>query len=103
MFFLIAGTQPKTKTIDSAPRRCPQCGLHQAVRQQVDYYISLFFIPLIRIKQGKPFLYCRHCRQPVGDLPQHPAIQPPSGKKCGACGADVNDHFLYCPHCGNRQ
>ncbi|MBR9981485.1 MAG: hypothetical protein KFF50_10710 [Desulfatitalea sp.] len=36
MSFVIAGVQPKTRTLDNAPRRCPRCGLHQAYTQRVD-------------------------------------------------------------------
>ena len=44
----IAGISPKTKILDQNPRRCPLCGLHQAYYKRMDYYLSLFFIPLFR-------------------------------------------------------
>jgi hypothetical protein len=40
MFFVIAGVQPKTRTLDNVPRRCPRCGLHQAHAHKVDHYFS---------------------------------------------------------------
>jgi hypothetical protein len=44
MCFFIAGVQPKTRILNNAPQRCPRCGLYQAYTQQVDHYISLFFL-----------------------------------------------------------
>ncbi len=63
--FLIAGVQPKTRRVDGNPQRCPACGLTQAFATRVDHYLSLFFIPLIRVKQGEPFLLCEACQRPV--------------------------------------
>jgi hypothetical protein len=52
VMFLIAGVQPKTRRVDDNPQRCPSCGLAQAYTTRVDHYLSLFFIPLIRVKKG---------------------------------------------------
>lgn len=61
MFFFIGGIQPRTVRVDNQPRSCPYCG-HVAVHlKRVDHYIAIFFIPLIRIKKGIPFLACDHC------------------------------------------
>jgi hypothetical protein len=45
MFFFIAGIQPKTVALDGLPKRCPSCGLDQALTKRVDHYLSLFFLP----------------------------------------------------------
>ena len=106
MCFFIAGVQPKTRILDSAPRRCPRCGLYQAYTQQVDHYISLFFIPLLRIKQGEPFLYCRRCGQPVAPGVQQADAAGSFGRsssKCRQCGRILEEQFTYCPYCGQRQ
>ena len=104
MCFVIAGIQPKTKTLDSAARRCPQCGLHQAEIRQVDHYISLFFLPLFRVKHGEPFLYCRRCERPVGGaLPLNggsPSGMPPL--MCDQCGRRLEKEFIFCPYCGKK-
>lgn len=103
--FLIAGLQPKTRRLDEKPRRCPACGLVQAYTTQVDHYLSLFFIPLIRVKQGEPFLLCEHCRRPVEDSGSPPAREVPlSGTLtvCVACKQTFDSAFKYCPHCGQR-
>jgi hypothetical protein len=63
--FLIAGVQPKTRRVDENPQRCPSCGRSQAYTTRVDHYLSLFFIPLIRVKQGEPFLLCEGCQRPA--------------------------------------
>lgn len=106
MCFVIAGVQPRTRTLNDAPQRCPRCGLHQAYTQRVDHYISLFFIPLLRIKQGDPFLYCRRCELPVGmgahQTPTEDSFSQPS-PKCRQCGNSLEAGFKYCPYCGQRQ
>lgn len=102
--FLIAGVQPKTRRIDDTPRRCPACGLAQAYTTRVDHYLSLFFLPVIRVKQGAPFLFCEHCRQPVDD--SSPTFQGAASASpatvCAACNKTFDASFKYCPHCGQR-
>lgn len=102
MCFLIAGVQPRTRTVDPSPRRCRQCGLYQAEIRQVDHYVSLFFIPLLRVKQGEPFLYCRRCERIMADnraaAPFAEAEAPP--RMCRQCGRQLDKGFNYCPHCG---
>ncbi len=106
MCFVIAGVQPKTRTLDEAPKRCPRCGLYQARTQQVDHYISLFFIPLIRVKKGEPFLYCQRCQQPVNSRhkePSAPSSAGPQKPMCRQCGRTLSSEYRYCPHCGQRR
>jgi hypothetical protein len=102
--FLIAGVQPKTRRMDEKPQRCPSCGLTQAFTTRLDHYLSLFFIPLIRVKKGEPFLFCEGCRQPVDG--SRPPVQevPLSGSSsvCAACKRVFDGSFKYCPHCGQR-
>jgi hypothetical protein len=62
MFFFIGGVQPKTVDLEKVPRVCPSCGLYQARLKRVDHYISVFFLPLFRIKKGPPLLICENCR-----------------------------------------
>lgn len=104
--FLIAGLQPKTRRLDENPRRCPACGRVQAYPTRVDQYLSLFFIPLVRVKRGQPFLVCEGCQQPVaaGQAPL-PETPPPSGSDtvCVSCKKRFDDSFTYCPHCGQRN
>ncbi|PIE66683.1 MAG: hypothetical protein CSA23_07875 [Deltaproteobacteria bacterium] len=102
--FLIAGVQPKTRRIDDQPQRCPACGLLQAYPARVDHYLSLFFIPLIPVKQGDPFLLCEHCQRPV-ETPPPSTPQPRAGinAPCVACGKKSDASFQYCPHCGQRR
>jgi hypothetical protein len=103
--FLIAGLQPKTRRLDEKARRCPACGLVQAYTTRVDHYLSLFFIPLIRVKRGEPFLLCEHCQRPVDDSGPPPAQEVPlSGTLtvCVACKRTFDGAFKYCPHCGQR-
>jgi rubrerythrin len=102
--FLIAGVQPKTKRLDENPKRCPSCGLAQAYPTRVDHYLSLFFIPLIRVKQGEPMWFCENCRGPVADDRRSAGTGPLSGSStvCVACKRSMDRSFRYCPHCGQR-
>ena len=47
MFFVIGGISPKIKVIDDKPMLCPVCGLAQAYFKRIDYYLNLFFIPIL--------------------------------------------------------
>jgi hypothetical protein len=102
-FFFIGGVQPKVKILDETPRRCPSCGLNQAYLKRVDHYISLFFIPLIRIKTGAPMLICNRCERPVGEADRtgfRPS--PESEKTCRFCNKHFPAEFAFCPICGRR-
>ena len=102
--FLIAGIQPKTKRVDDNPQRCPTCGLTQAYTTRVDHYLSLFFIPLIRVKQGAPFLLCHGCeRASDGSQASTQKVPPPGAERvCVACRKTVDGSYRYCPYCGQR-
>ncbi len=99
----IAGISPKTKVLDQNPRRCPVCGLHQAYYKRVDHYLSLFFIPLLRIKKGNPFIICDRCDRTIHQ--SGPDIWHQAGyenKTCSSCNRTLEPEFKYCPNCGQR-
>jgi len=103
MFFFIAGIQPKTVKIEDRPRRCPSCGLYQAMLKRTDHYLSLFFLPLFRVKKGENFVECRRCGT-ISDgstdyAHTHAFDTPP---KCPNCGAVISEGFRFCPFCGNQ-
>ena len=102
--FLIAGVQPKTVRLDDMPRRCPACGLNEAYATRVDHYLSLFFIPLIRVKTGESFLVCDHCQRSMEAPAQSVPTPPQAGEDtvCVACGRSFDGSYKYCPHCGQR-
>jgi DNA-directed RNA polymerase subunit RPC12/RpoP len=101
MFFLIGGIQPKTTILDKQPRSCASCGHLQVMLKRLDSYFSLFFIPLIRVKKGTPFLACGNCGALFDesgvrfDVPKRGA-----GMKCRHCGGTVAGDFIFCPYCG---
>jgi len=102
MFFFIAGLQPKNITIDEHPRMCPSCGLYQARLKRMDHYLSVFFIPLIRVKKGVPFLRCDRCgslsheSDDMGSWSQERI----SLNKCPYCNRQIETAFHFCPFCG---
>jgi len=106
--FLIAGIQPKTTRLDQAPRPCHRCGSSQAVTQRIDHYFSLFFIPLIKVKTGQPFVFCPRCqansaqRTPPPGTGDSPPAAASLAMACPACGGNVDAAHRYCPHCGQR-
>jgi uncharacterized CHY-type Zn-finger protein len=102
--FLIAGVQPKTKRISENPQPCPACGLTRAYMTRIDHYISLFFIPLIRVKQGEEFLLCDSCRQQEGHFTSDRPTEDEASATavCVACKRSFNGSYRYCPFCGQR-
>jgi len=104
MFFFIGGVQPKTVTLDDASRLCPACGLAQARLKRVDYYLSLFFIPLFPVKRGQPVLICDRCGAVASTQEPHQRqfSLPTEDNRCRQCGAAIDPSFHYCPQCGSR-
>ncbi len=100
----IGGIGPRKKKLEGQPRICSNCGLSQAYLIRMDDYLSLFFIPLFRIRQGQPFVECERCGHRTDE----------SGKvyqtgtdlqvvRCHHCGKTLAKDFRYCPHCGAEQ
>ena len=99
----IAGISPKTKILDQNPRRCPVCGLHQAHNRRVDHYLSLFFIPVFRVKKGEPFLMCDRCEATSPEFgPEFGHQTRDHEQYCRYCGKALNPDFKYCPYCSKR-
>lgn len=103
MFFFIGGIQPKTVTLEETPRMCQACGLYQARLKRVDHYLSLFFIPLFRIKRGIPFVECQSCGS-ISSESGHVWEQGPQTERlvCPSCGHSIEPGFYFCPFCGKR-
>jgi hypothetical protein len=99
-FFFIGGLQPKVKILDEKPRRCPRCGLHQAYLKRVDHYLSVFFVPVLKVKTGEPVLICDRCQIPVGDVGVAP--QSEHEKFCRFCNKEFPGDYTFCPACGRR-
>jgi hypothetical protein len=99
-FFFIGGIQPKVKVLEATPRRCPRCGLHQAYLKRVDHFISVFFIPILKIKTGEPLLICDRCEAPAREADAPPTSE--SGKFCHLCKRDFPGDYVFCPACGRR-
>ncbi len=101
MFFLIAGIQPKTVKLDEQPRMCPSCGLFQAFRKRVDQYVAVFFLPIVRLRRGTPFLECRSCGTLSDESGQtFGEAARTGGTVCTHCGRPVERDHRYCPFCG---
>jgi hypothetical protein len=98
---LIAGVSPKIKRLDNNPRRCPVCGLAPAYYKRVDHYLSLFFIPILRVKKGEAFIMCDRCEKTVHQFSENHDAGPhaPDGH-CRNCGRPSQKDFKYCPFCG---
>ncbi|MGC8720501.1 MAG: zinc ribbon domain-containing protein [Thermodesulforhabdaceae bacterium] len=104
-FFFIGGVQPKTVTLDETPRLCPYCGLAQAKLKRIDHYISLFFIPILRIKKGEPLLICDRCGFTAREDEAYKVQRPQPVEKplrCPSCNMILDPSFRYCPHCGTK-
>jgi RNA polymerase subunit RPABC4/transcription elongation factor Spt4 len=103
-FFFIGGLQPKVKVLEETPRRCPRCGLHQAYLKRVDHYLSVFFIPVLKVKTGAPVLVCNRCEQPVHDSgsDRSQPQQPSATRLCRFCNRAFPADYTFCPVCGRR-
>jgi hypothetical protein len=104
-FFFIGGVQPKVKVLEETPRRCPRCGLNQAYLKRVDHFLSVFFIPVLKVKTGEPVLVCNRCERSADDFgkdPSRPQATPPRTKPCRFCARDFPMDYSFCPICGRR-
>lgn len=99
MFFLIGGIQPRKKTLETRPEACPSCGENKIRLQRLDRYISLFFIPVLRIKKGIPYLACEGCGKLLDGVRGNGRFSP---AVCGSCGRELRTDYIYCPTCGRR-
>lgn len=104
MFFFIGGVQPKTIDLGEASIKCPSCGLYQAKLKRIDHYLSLFFLPILPVKKGKPFIMCERCGassyQSGDESPGSGVID--QGIQCPYCGGLIERGFKFCPFCGRR-
>ncbi|MGQ9857671.1 MAG: zinc ribbon domain-containing protein [Thermodesulfobacteriota bacterium] len=99
----IGGVQPKTRNLEASPRTCPVCGSPQAYLKRTDHYISLFFIPLIPISRGRPFLACEGCGRVLderGDILEE--LRAGMRRICPGCGQRTDPSFRFCPYCGEK-
>jgi len=96
----IGGVQPKTRLLEKTPRTCPSCGLLQAYLKRTSQYISLFFIPVIPISQGKTFLACDACGGVFDEQGRLPTLPFEAERRCPGCGESISPSFSYCPYCG---
>ncbi len=102
-FFFIGGIHPKTVTVDKTPRICPVCGLNRAVLKRTDHYLSIFFIPLFRVKKGEPYLECPTC----GPIIQKEGIYGYEKEEtavpiCPYCKKEIFPEYKFCPFCGKK-
>jgi len=103
MFFFIAGISPKIKLLDNKPQLCPICGLAQAYFKRIDYYFNLFFIPVLRVKKGEPFIMCEKCERNIHEFgEEYNDWLETQNKTCKSCGSALHKDFRYCPFCGKQ-
>jgi len=103
MFFFIVGLQPKTIVLDGKKRMCPSCGLFQAVSKRKDHYLALFFLPLLAVKKGDPYLHCSRCNYSSLDFENAvPSARGAVKNRCTRCGQSLEPEFGFCPYCGKE-
>lgn len=105
MFFLIGGIQPRTVRVAKQPQACPHCSRFNVFQKRVDHYLALFFIPLLRVKKGTPFLACEDCKTLIethDSEGSYKSYDDTGLQECGYCGKSFDAEFSYCPYCGKR-
>lgn len=97
----IAGISPKTTIIDEHPSVCPICGLARAYYKRTDQYLTFFFIPIIKVKTGEPFIMCESCENSMAEFKTAFGSGPMENvTPCRRCGKGLQKSFMYCPYCG---
>ena len=97
MFFFIGGIQPRTVRLEKRDMACPYCSHFEVYVKRTDQYLSVFFIPLIRVKTGTPYVVCENCRA-LMESDRYPGEDV--GHRCRSCGRSLAPGFSYCPYCG---
>lgn len=119
MFLFVGGVTPKTVTLRDLPAaECPACDAAGGLQERrVDRVLSLFFVPLLTVHQGRPFLACSGCGWRAGAAAGEDGALSGAGAAPGAagagggadlpqvcrhCGAEVQDGsgWAFCPFCG---
>lgn len=122
MFFIgIFGTGIKEKKIKELPNLyCKVCNKEESGQLIKSYsYFHIFFLPLVKWNESY-YIICNNCNA-VYDLSKEKGKQIEQGEKdevtywdldepknyprkriCNACNNEVEDRFLYCPHCGKK-
>jgi len=104
MFFFIGGIGPRRIVLDDTRRPCSRCGRAACRHVRIDQYLSVFFIPLVRIKKGEPVWACEECGALDGDSGADPAREGGTLRPsiCRTCGRRLEPDFAFCPKCGFR-
>ena len=87
---IIAGISPKIVVLDNNPRRCPACGLVQTYLKRSDSYLSLFFIPIFRVKKGETRTAVQYELQLYG----YEYLRPRTGTRIYSCRIRVHLPYL---------
>ncbi|MEE9532629.1 MAG: zinc ribbon domain-containing protein [Syntrophobacteria bacterium] len=100
----IGGIGPRRKKLEGQPRICSNCGLSQAYLVRTDDYLSLFFIPIFRIRKGQSFVECERCGHIADETGKvYSAGTDLQAIRCHRCGETLEKGFNYCPHCGAER
>jgi transcription elongation factor Elf1 len=76
---IIAGTRGRETEIGTGAFYCPRCQTERGyVRKRVGTYFTLFFIPIVRVKDHGEFIECQTCHQKyeLTVLDYQPAVAP---------------------------
>ncbi|MCP4158348.1 MAG: zinc ribbon domain-containing protein [bacterium] len=104
----IGGYQPKTVRLAKAVQACPHCAQYDVYQKRIDHYISLFFIPVLRMKKGSPFTACENCGAHFQDkdIRSGSVAGGDTGASidnyCPSCRVVLEPQFSFCPHCGKE-
>jgi RNA polymerase subunit RPABC4/transcription elongation factor Spt4 len=99
VFFLIGGLGPRETVLKEPAAACPACGRPAFRSARLDQYLTLFFIPVLRVRKGTPYRICSAC----GARDEAAAGWPDRTRACRVCGRRLEADFAFCPRCGARS
>ncbi len=88
---IILGVNDRAKTVGEGTFFCPHCQhSHSYARKKAKLYFSLFFVPLIPLKDLGEYVECRHCWNRFSpEVVQRPAMRGAAAHQAPAVRADL--------------
>lgn len=89
MLFILFGVRTRTRTVDTGQFYCPYENAQRPYeRKTAQLWFSLYFIPLIPLKQQGDFIECQSCHRSYNESVLNPAWQARAKQRASGAPAD---------------